>query len=87
MVLGMATATMPPALENAAEARRRSLLAESDTLLDDVETLRLEEQTEAPPRLREAIRTLHVRLGRHNPPLPPATLHRPTTSSLPCSSG
>jgi hypothetical protein len=75
MVLSMATVTMPAALENAGEVRRRSLLAESDTLLDDVETLRLEDQTEAPPRLREAIRTLQLRLGRHNPPMPPATLH------------
>ena len=75
MVLRMATATMPPALENAVEARRRSFLAESDNLLDDVERLRLEDQTEAPPRLREAIRALQVRLGRHNPPMPPATLH------------
>ncbi len=71
----MATVTMPAALENAAEARRRTLLAESDNLLDDVEMLRLDDQTEAPPRLREAIRALQVRLGRHNPPVPPATLH------------
>jgi hypothetical protein len=74
MVLRMATATMPAALEHAVEERRRSLMAESDTLLDDVETLRLEDQTEAPPRIREAIRALQVRLGRHNPPIPPATL-------------
>jgi hypothetical protein len=71
----MATVTMPPRLDRAAEARRRSLMAESDSLLDDVEVLRLEDQTEAPPRLRDAIRALQVRLGRHNPPLPPATLH------------
>jgi hypothetical protein len=75
MVHAMATVTMSPQLENAAEARRRSLLAESDILLDDVETLRLDDKTEAPPRLREAIHALQVRLGRHNPPLPPATLH------------
>jgi hypothetical protein len=60
--------------EHAAEFRRRSLLAESDVLLDDVETLRLNDQCEAPVRLREAIRALQVRLGRRNPPLPAATL-------------
>jgi hypothetical protein len=56
------------------EARRRSLLEESDGLLDDVEALRLDDHTEAPQPLREAIRTLQIRLGRHDPPLPPATL-------------
>jgi hypothetical protein len=61
--------------EQASETRRKSLLADSDVLLDDVETLRLQDETEAPPRLREAIHALHVRIGRRNPPLPPATLH------------
>lgn len=56
------------------EARRRSLLAESDALLDDVELLRLNDRTEAPPTLREAIRSLQLRLGRRNPPVPPPTL-------------
>src|SRR5579864_778497 len=60
--------------EAAVESRRRSLLAESDSLLDDVENLRLGDQVEAPPNLREAIRALQIRLGRRNPPLPPATL-------------
>jgi hypothetical protein len=58
----------------AVETQRRILLAESDLLLEDVETLRLEEKMEAPMRLREAIRALQIRLGRRNPPLPPATL-------------
>src|SRR5438128_1260188 len=58
----------------AVESHRRVLLAESDYLLDDVETLRLHDETEAPLRLREAIRALQIRLGRRNPPLPPATL-------------
>ncbi|HET7339711.1 MAG TPA: hypothetical protein VFK22_09195 [Candidatus Dormibacteraeota bacterium] len=58
----------------AAETQRRILLAESDLLLEDVETLRLQEEVEAPIRLREAIRALQIRLGRRNPPLPPATL-------------
>ncbi len=57
-----------------AELRRRALLTESDLLLDDVETLRLNDRTEAPLRLREAIRALQTRLGRRNPPLPPETL-------------
>ena len=57
-----------------AETQRRILLAESDLLLDDVETLRLGEESQAPLRLREAIRALQIRLGRRNPPLPPATL-------------
>jgi hypothetical protein len=64
-----------PPREKAGEARRRSLLAESDSLLDDVEMLRLDDHTDAPQRLREAIRALQVRLGRHDPPVPPATLH------------
>jgi len=57
-----------------AEQQRRILLAESDVLLDDVETLRLHDASEAPPRLREAIRALQIRLGRRNPPMPAATL-------------
>jgi hypothetical protein len=58
----------------AAETQRRILLAESDYLLDDVETLCLHDESEAPLRLREAIRALQIRIGRRNPPLPPATL-------------
>ena len=57
-----------------AELRRRLLLAESDALLDDVELLRLNDAPAAPPRLREAIRAMQIRLGRRNPPLPAATL-------------
>ena len=62
------------ATDEAAEVHRRFLLAESDVLLEDVEVLRLNDASEAPPRLREAIRALEIRLGRRNPPLPPATL-------------
>ena len=69
----MAT-TLRTTADDAAEQRRKSLLAESDLLLDDVESLRLIDKNEAPPRLREAIRALQIRLGRRNPPLPPATL-------------
>lgn len=58
----------------AASTQRRILLAESDLLLDDVETLRLHDALEAPLHLREAIRALQIRLGRRNPPLPPSTL-------------
>ena len=75
MVLSMAAATIDAPSEAALETRRRSLLAESDLLLDDVETLRLQDETEAPARLREAIHALQLRLGRRNPPVPPATLH------------
>jgi hypothetical protein len=75
MLLQMATATVPRVNDDASEERRRSLMAESDCLLDDVERLRLDDHVEAPPRLREAIRALQVRLGRADPPLPPATLH------------
>ena len=57
-----------------ADVHRRSLLAESDELLDNVESLRLSDETEAPLRLREAIRALQIRLGRRNPPVAPATL-------------
>lgn len=57
-----------------ADTHRRSLLAESDQLLDHVESLRLSDETEAPLRLREAIRALQIRLGRRNPPVAPATL-------------
>jgi len=57
-----------------AELRRRLLLAESDALLDDVEMLRLNDAPAAPPRMREAIRAMQIRLGRRNPPLPAATL-------------
>ena len=64
-----------PSDEKAGETRRRSLLAESDSLLDDVESLRLDDHTQAPEPLREAIRALQVRLGRHDPPVAPATLH------------
>jgi hypothetical protein len=67
-------ATLPQS-EHASETRRKSLLADSDVLLEDVEALRLKDETEAPPRLREAIHALQLRIGRRNPPLPPATLH------------
>jgi hypothetical protein len=75
MVQAMAAATVKPRLFDAEEERRRALLAESDSLLDDVERLRLDDEVEAPHQLREAIRALQVRLGRHDPPLPPPTLH------------
>jgi hypothetical protein len=74
MVLHMAAVSVSAATEATAETRRKSLLAESDLLLDDVEMLRLQDETEAPPTLREAIHALQLRLGRRNPPVPPATL-------------
>jgi hypothetical protein len=75
MVHAMVAVITRPTQEKAGEALRRSLLAESDCLLDDVEELRLEDHTEAPQPLRDAIRALQLRLGRHDPPMPPATLH------------
>src|ERR1700730_14151162 len=75
MVLRMAAATIPRVRDDAVEERRRSLMAESDCLLEDVEQLRLDDHVEVPDALREAIRSLQVRLGRTDPPLPPATLH------------
>jgi hypothetical protein len=75
MVHHMVATLARPSQEKAGETRRRSLLAESDSLLDDVEALRLSDETEAPDPLREAIRALQIRLGRHDPPLAPATLH------------
>ena len=74
MVQSVIATVSRPAQERAGEARRRSLLAESDGLLDDVEALHLDDHTEAPQPLREAIRALQARLGRHDPPMPPATL-------------
>jgi hypothetical protein len=71
----MVAATIPRTADDAVEARRRSLMAESDGLLDDVESLRLDDHSDVPPQLREAIRSLQVRLGRADPPLAPATLH------------
>lgn len=75
MLLQMATAAIQRVDEDAVEERRRSLMAESDSLLDDVERLRLEDSAEVPQRLRDAIRSLQIRLGRTDPPLAPATLH------------
>jgi hypothetical protein len=71
----MAAATIVARSEDSTEVRRKSLLAESDVLLEDVESLRLDDKTHAPPRLREAIHALQLRLGRRNPPMPPATLN------------
>src|SRR5258708_32473070 len=71
----MAAATIPRTYEDSVEMRRRTLMAESDGLLDDVERLRLDDQREVPEQLREAICALQVRLGRTDPPLAPATLH------------
>jgi hypothetical protein len=75
MVLQMAAATITKTDDEAVEERRRSLMAESDSLLEDVERLRLDERDEVPQSLRDAIRSLQVRLGRADPPVLPATLH------------
>src|SRR5260370_20290313 len=71
----MAAATIPRTDDAAVERRRRSLMAESDGLLDDVERLRLEDRIEVPQQLRDAMCSLQVRLGRTEPALAPATLY------------
>lgn len=70
-MLAVATTT---SRDHLVEVTRKSLLAESDVILDQVEVLRLLDRDEAPLRLREAIRALQIRLGRRNPPIPPATV-------------
>ncbi|HEY4450832.1 MAG TPA: hypothetical protein VGN13_04465 [Solirubrobacteraceae bacterium] len=70
----MATATIERDRTVETESRRKSMLAESDALLDDLELLRLDDRSEAPAELREAIHALQARLGRRHPPVPPATL-------------
>jgi hypothetical protein len=74
MVRAMIAIVSRPSNAPSGEEHRRALLAESDGLLDEVEALHLDDHTEAPDPLREAIRTLQLRLGRHDPPMPPATL-------------
>src|SRR4029077_2282418 len=71
----MTAATIPRTDDDAVEVRRRSLMAESDGLLDDVERLRRDDRDDVPQQLRDAICSLQVRLGRSDPPLAPATLH------------
>jgi hypothetical protein len=75
MVQSVAASTLSRVNKDASEIRRKALLAESDALLDDVESLRLVDRVDAPQQLREAIRALQVRLGRSDPPPAPATLH------------
>jgi hypothetical protein len=69
------TATLPDTEQADPDTWRRSLMRESDRLLDEVESLRLQDEDSAPTTLREAIQNLQRRLGRMDPPLPPATLH------------
>jgi len=71
----VATATLAPVEEPRADAWRKTLMEESDRLLEEVETLRLDDALDAPITLREAIQNLQRRIGRKDPPLPPATLH------------
>jgi len=71
----MAAVTLRSTDEESAESRRRTLMDESDRLLDEVESLRLADAEQAPDSLRDAIRLLQRRLGRTDPPLPPSTLH------------
>lgn len=46
-----------------ADRRRRALLASSDRLLDQLEELRLADEVDVPPALRDAVQTLQQRLG------------------------
>jgi len=71
----MAAVTLRSTDEESAESRRRTLMEESDRLLDEVESLRLADAEQAPDSLRDAIQLLQRRLGRTDPPLPPSTLH------------
>ena len=71
----VATATLDTVEEARSDSWRRTLMQESDRLLDEVEELRLADEDDAPINLREAIQNLQRRLGRRDPPLPPATLH------------
>ena len=61
--------------EHGVEDRRRSLMAQSDELLDEVEVLRLDDKESVPPSLQAAIHALQERLGRSSPPVSPSTLH------------
>jgi hypothetical protein len=47
-----------------AEMARRTMLAQADLLLEEVEELRLADQPRLPPSLGDAIRGLQVRIGR-----------------------
>lgn len=49
---------------DAAEAHRQRMLAESDELLDRVERLRMAGRASCPADLGDAVRSLHLRLGR-----------------------
>lgn len=71
----MATTTLAPAEVTSTESWRKTLMEESDRLLDEVESLRLADEEQAPLTLREAIQSLQRRLGRTDPPLPASTLH------------
>jgi hypothetical protein len=74
MLQAMAVLAAVERSEDAAETLRRSLMAESDALLEDVERLRLEDASDPPAQLRDAIQALQSRLGRRQPPVAPATL-------------
>jgi hypothetical protein len=60
----MSALLAPILTAEAAEQHRRGLLAEADELLDQVERLRLDEARDVPRPLADAIRSLHLRLGR-----------------------
>jgi LmbE family N-acetylglucosaminyl deacetylase len=57
------------------ESRRRGLMFASDQLLDEVEVLRLADETDVPASLQDAIDALQRRLSRNRPTVAPVTLH------------
>jgi hypothetical protein len=59
-----AMSALPHTAATEAEMARRTMLAQADLLLDEVEELRLAEQPRLPPSLGEAIRGLQARIGR-----------------------
>jgi len=56
------------------DRHRRSLLEESDQLLDEVEELRLRDRRRVPPKLGEAIERLQLKAGRGDASIAPASL-------------
>jgi hypothetical protein len=54
---------LPDTAPASSELHRRQMLARSDRLLDEVEQLRLSDEVQVPPTLRDAIRALQLRIG------------------------
>ena len=65
---------MPTPPSDPDDLSRRSLLQESDQLLEEVEILRLDQVRRVPPRLSSRIETLQLEAGRGEASIAPATL-------------